>query len=162
VNGQSTSTPIALVRGKKSLAAARAKVFWFADRHWPAATDQLPLAMTSIAAQLAALGARRFRVGSRPVRQLLPHQLDAHRVTDFDGFRLEGIKPTERIAIIDLAYLSGQFSYERRNPLVDLVGSCHPWLPEFSSFSPVRPSADKFLTALLHDQPTPRKVRAAP
>ena len=42
-----------------------------------------------------------------------------------------------------LAHLGGQFTCEGRIPLLDLVGSCHPWLPEFSSFSPGRPSAHK-------------------
>ena len=66
------------------------------------------------------------------------------------------------IAIIDFAHLLGHFAGKGRNPLFHLLGSCHPWLPEFSSFSPKRPACGQILAALLHPRPAPRKVQAAP
>ena len=50
VNGQSTSTPITLVSGKKSLAAARAEVLRLGDGHRPSAAKQFPLPLALIAA----------------------------------------------------------------------------------------------------------------
>jgi hypothetical protein len=37
---------------------------------------------------------------------------------------------------------------------LDRAGRSHPWLPEFSSFSPGRTACGQFLPPLLHDRPT--------
>jgi hypothetical protein len=161
VNGQSTSTPIALVIGKKSLAAARAVVLRFVDNHRSAATDQLSFSPPLVATELAALGAGRCVIRGTVGRGLL-HQFRMHRVADRDRARLDGVQPTECIAIIDFAQFRGQFTCKGLDPFLNLLRSCHPWLPELSSFSPKRPTCGQIQPTLLHHRPPPRKVQAAP
>jgi hypothetical protein len=125
VNGQSTSTPINLVLGKKSLAAARTEVLRLGESDRPTAADQLPLTLPLAPAQLAALGADRFVLGGAMDRPLLD-QLGMHCIANLDGPGLDRVQPTESIAIVDLAQFFTQLTSEDRNPLLYLLTTCHP------------------------------------
>jgi hypothetical protein len=93
---------------------------------------------------------------------VLLEQLGRDSIADLDRLRLDRIQPAERVAVIHLAQLLAELTNEGQNPPLDLWGSCHPWLPEFSSFSPVRPTRRQITTSLLHHHPNQRKVQAAP
>ncbi len=161
MKGQSISTPIVGVAGKKSLAATRAKILRFADRHQPTAADQFPFTQASVAAWLATVGTGRFAFHGLRRRSPL-HQLGRQRIANLDRLRLDRVEPTQRVAIIHLAQFLAQLGRKCLDPLPNLLTRCHPWLLPSPSFTPTPPPARKIDHTTYSRPPRPAKSRLHP
>jgi hypothetical protein len=104
VNGQSGSTPIAWVRGKKSLATARAEVLRLSERYCSSPREKLAGTLAFVLALLTALGTCRF-VGDRMFGGLLLHERPHDRVANIHGLVLYGVQPTDTLAGVHIAQL---------------------------------------------------------
>ena len=83
-------------------------------------------------------------------------------IANGDSLSLDCVQPAERIAIIHLAEFFAQLASTQSDPLLDFLGIRHPWLLEFSSFTPSHPTCGQNLPPLPHQRPTPSKMQAAP
>jgi hypothetical protein len=126
VKGQSTSTPIAWVSGKKSPPTGGTVILRLADGQRSSAASHASLAQAFVLTQLATRRTNRFLLDRAADRPLLD-QLCMHGIANFDRLILQCIQPADASAFIHFAQFFAQLSREGCNPFSNPVrSSCHP------------------------------------